>query len=116
MPVKSLITYPRSGVSVDVSAPQLIRGHAWAGDLKVERVEVSVDYGASWVDTELSQPANRLAWQHWQTKVALPKQGYYEVWARATDELGRSQPMLVPGWNPKGYLNNAAHRIALHAG
>jgi len=23
--------------------------------------------------------------------------------------------MLVPGWNPKGYLNNAAHRIALQA-
>ena len=23
------------------------------------------------------------------------------------------QPMLVPGWNPKGYLNNACHRIAV---
>jgi hypothetical protein len=23
------------------------------------------------------------------------------------------QPMVVPGWNPKGYLNNAAHRIAV---
>jgi len=47
--------------------------------------------------------------------VTLPRPGYYEIWARATDALGRSQPMLVPGWNPKGYLNNAAHRIALQA-
>jgi len=23
------------------------------------------------------------------------------------------QPMVVPGWNPKGYLNNAMHRIAV---
>jgi sulfite oxidase len=23
------------------------------------------------------------------------------------------QPMLVPGWNPKGYLNNAMQRIAV---
>ncbi|SHM44242.1 Mo-co oxidoreductase dimerisation domain-containing protein, partial [Vreelandella subglaciescola] len=39
--------------------------------------------------------------------------GYFEVWARATDENGLSQPMVVPGWNPKGYLNNACHRIAV---
>ena len=31
----------------------------------------------------------------------------------ATDSNGRSQPMVVPGWNPKGYLNNATHRIAV---
>jgi hypothetical protein len=23
------------------------------------------------------------------------------------------QPMVVPGWNPSGYLNNAMHRIAV---
>jgi len=33
--------------------------------------------------------------------------------ARATDSNGLSQPMLLPGWNPKGYLNNACHRIAV---
>ena len=33
--------------------------------------------------------------------------------ARATDDQGRSQPMVLPGWNPKGYLNNACHRIAV---
>jgi hypothetical protein len=37
------------------------------------------------------------------------------VWARATDEKGFQQPMLVPGWNPEGYCNNAMHRIALKA-
>jgi len=40
-------------------------------------------------------------------------EGYYEIWARATDQAGRMQPMLVPGWNPKGYLNNACHRVAV---
>ncbi|MEE4190334.1 MAG: hypothetical protein V2I66_02080, partial [Halieaceae bacterium] len=39
--------------------------------------------------------------------------GYYEVWARATDSSGVAQPMVVPGWNPRGYLNNATHRIAV---
>ena len=115
MPVKSLVTYPRSGVSLPVGQKQVVRGHAWAGDLKVDKVEISIDFGATWQSTELAAPRNRLAWQHWQTELRLPKSGYFEVWAKATDELGRSQPMIVPGWNPKGYLNNAAHRIALHA-
>jgi hypothetical protein len=38
--------------------------------------------------------------------------GYYEVWARATSDKGVSQPFAV-AWNPKGYLNNAMHRISL---
>ncbi len=115
MPVKSLITSPRSGLSVENSGSLELSGKAWAGDLKVSEVQVSIDFGATWSSCELAVPRNRLAWQAWQTKVRFPRSGYYEVWARATDELGRSQPMLVPGWNPKGYLNNACHRIAVHA-
>ena len=26
---------------------------------------------------------------------------------------GQAQPLVLPGWNPKGYLNNACHRIAV---
>lgn len=115
MPVKSLITFPQSGVTLAAGRPQRIRGHAWAGDLKVTSVAVSIDFGATWQSAELAAPVNRLAWQQWQTDVTLPQAGYFEIWARATDELGRAQPMLVPGWNPKGYLNNAAHRIAVAA-
>ncbi len=37
-----------------------------------------------------------------------------EIWARATDDLGIAQPMVLPGWNPKGYLNNACHRVAVY--
>ncbi|MEL6845807.1 MAG: molybdopterin containing oxidoreductase, partial [Bacteroidota bacterium] len=49
----------------------------------------------------------------WQAEIQFPQKGYYEVWARATDSAGVSQPMIVPGWNPRGYLNNACHRIAI---
>ena len=56
---------------------------------------------------------NRLAWQNWSAKVSFPQAGYYEIWARATDDNGVMQPMVVPGWNPRGYLNNACHRVAV---
>lgn len=116
MPVKSLITFPRSGITLAPGKPHMVRGQAWAGDLKVSAVHTSTDFGVTWQKAELAQPRNRLAWQQWQARVQIEKPGYYEIWARATDEMGRSQPMLVPGWNPKGYLNNAAHRIAVAAG
>ncbi len=115
MPVKSLITFPKTGVSQEAGKPFEIRGKAWAGDLEVVRVQVSIDFGASWQDTNLAKPANKHAWQKFTTKVSLPIDGYYEIWARAIDSRGKSQPMVLPGWNPRGYLNNSCHRIAVQA-
>ncbi|MEZ5386316.1 MAG: sulfite oxidase [Prosthecobacter sp.] len=115
MPVKSLVTFPKSGISHPLAEALTLRGHAWAGENEVAAVHVSLDFGATWQETELSKPVNRFAWQRWTTRVKFPKKGYYEVWARATDDQGRGQPMVLPGWNPKGYLNNTCHRIAVQA-
>ncbi|MDX1403968.1 MAG: sulfite oxidase [Woeseiaceae bacterium] len=113
MPVKSLITYPKSGISHTAGEALEVRGHAWAGDRSVAEVFVSIDFGASWQKARLAKAVNRLAWQHFSTQVEFPQPGYYEVWARAIDSEGVSQPMVLPGWNPRGYLNNACHRIAV---
>lgn len=113
MPVKSLITYPKTGGMIKLGKEVEIRGKAWAGDLSVKAMQISIDFGASWQEVQLDPPPNRLSWQAWKTRIKLPEKGYYEIWARATDSAGNMQPMVVPGWNPKGYLNNACHRIAL---
>lgn len=116
MPVKSIITFPKSGAMIAEKTELALRGHAWAGDYAVKKVESSVDFGATWQPCSLQAPANRLAWQHWNTKVKFPVNGYYEVWVRATDENGIAQPMVSPAWNPGGYLNNACERIAVKVG
>lgn len=113
MPVKSIITYPKSGAIIKKTNTLNIRGHAWAGELEVATMEYSIDFGATWKTCNIEKPVNRLAWQHFSASIQFPKEGYYEVWARATDSEGKAQPMLLPGWNPKGYLNNACHRIAI---
>ncbi len=115
MPVKSLVTFPRSGIEHPLDESLALRGHAWAGDLDVAEMHVSIDFGATWLPAELDAPVNRYAWQQWRAEVEFPQLGYYEIWARATDAEGRAQPMVLPGWNPKGYLNNACHRIAVQA-
>lgn len=113
MPVKSLITYPKSGIEHALGKKLRLRGHAWAGDNAVSKMHISIDFGATWQKVKLSSPVNRLAWQHWNAEIGFPEAGYYEIWARATDDAGRAQPMVLPGWNPKGYLNNACHRLAV---
>ncbi len=113
MPVKSIITYPKTGGILRGKKSLTVRGHAWAGDRSVRELLVSIDFGATWQKAKLKQAANRLAWQDWSAELSFPQKGYYEAWARAIDEDGKSQPILVPGWNPKGYLNNACHRIAI---
>ena len=113
MPVKSLITYPKSGAVFNKTKKLNIRGHAWAGELEVSKMQYSIDFGASWQTCALEKPVNRLAWQHFEAEIQFPQTGYYEIWAKAIDAENKAQPMLVPGWNPKGYLNNACHRIAV---
>jgi DMSO/TMAO reductase YedYZ molybdopterin-dependent catalytic subunit len=113
MPVKSLITYPKSGIEHKQGEALALRGHAWAGDFEVSAMHVSMDFGATWQKAKLKSPVNRYAWQRWTADVEFAETGYFEIWARATDSAGRAQPMVLPGWNPKGYLNNACHRIAI---
>lgn len=111
MPVKSLITNPATGADVAESTVQ-VRGHAWSGDRTIEAVDVSIDFGATWRTADLDLPANNGAWQNWRLDVSFPQAGYYEVWSRATDSAGVTQPFAID-WNPKGYLNNSMHRVAV---
>jgi DMSO/TMAO reductase YedYZ molybdopterin-dependent catalytic subunit len=113
MPVKSIITFPKSGIIHELGKSLAVRGHAWAGDFEVSALYVSNDFGKTWHKADLKPPVNRLAWQRWHATLDFPKTGYYEVWALAADSQGHLQPMVLPGWNPKGYLNNACHRIAI---
>jgi DMSO/TMAO reductase YedYZ molybdopterin-dependent catalytic subunit len=110
MPVKSLITAPatdgETGREIEV------RGHAWSGDRWIRSVDISTDFGKTWMTAELDAPVNVGAWQNWRARVTFPMAGYYEVWARATDSAGEMQPFAID-WNPKGYLNNSMHRVAL---
>ena len=108
--VKSLITKPQSKTTVKIGTPVKVRGHAWNGENKVDKVYISTDFGIRWQETRLIQPANRYAWSHWETEITFGNKGYYEIWARAFDDKGNPQPFTQP-WNPKGYLGNVIHRV-----
>ncbi|HWM49114.1 MAG TPA: sulfite oxidase [Xanthobacteraceae bacterium] len=117
MPVRSIITSPGNGARLPAGTRDLaLRGAAWAGDLTVRRVDVSLDYGATWSEAKLEPPKNRYDWNRWTAALKLPSDGYFEVWARATDSQGRMQPHVAGNWNPQGYGGNPMHRVAVLVG
>lgn len=113
--IKSVITRPETNSEAPAGETLRLRGHAWSGETDVERVQVSTDYGVTWMDADFTPSPNKYAWATFEADVTFPQAGYYEVWSRATDSAGETQPMVVPGWNPRGYGNNSAHRIAVKA-
>lgn len=113
--VKSMITRPAADSRFEPGATVLVRGHAWAGEDEVDKVLVSMDYGVHWQKTKLRRPPNKYAWYTWETDIKFPNKGYYEIWARAFDDKGNSQPFRQP-WNPKGYLGNVIHRVPVFVG
>jgi DMSO/TMAO reductase YedYZ molybdopterin-dependent catalytic subunit len=117
MPVRSIISAPANGTRLPAGTRQVaLRGAAWAGDLAARAVDVSVDFGATWRPAALQPVRNRFDWHRWTAEVPLPSDGYYEVWARATDSEGRMQPHIAGGWNPQGYGANPMHRVAILVG
>lgn len=97
-----------------------IRGVAWAGDERVERVELSTDGGDSWHDAELFGPDYAGAWRLFRYDWEADP-GEHRLLSRASDERGRTQPETIGTpeesfdalengrypWNEGGYAANA---------
>lgn len=111
MPVRSIITSPAAGARIAVNTPVTVRGAAWAGDQTVRRVELSQDRGATWRQAELASPKNPYDWTRFTAAVAFMQSGTQELWSRATDSAGETQPNEAQGWNPHGYGANLVHKI-----
>jgi sulfite oxidase len=111
MPVKSFITSPSDQESIPIDQV-VVRGIAWAGEERVERVALSTDGGSIWEEAELSPQNLPFAWRLWTYKWKPTKSGYFTLLSRATDSAGRVQP-VVATWNPSGYLYSAIDRIGV---
>jgi sulfite oxidase len=90
-----------------------VRGYAVAGGGRtVERVEVSCDGGTTWHEAAVAG-GGPWTWRLWRAELAP---GADEVLVRASDDSGGRQPRAMPAVsNPRGYANNAWHRVRLAA-
>ena len=97
------------GATLPAGEPLALTGRSWSGTSRIAQVDVSTDEGETWRPTRLVGPGGAGTWTRW--RVSLPEQpaGPAQLWSRATDADGRTQPLTVP-LNTNGYLFGAVVR------
>ena len=97
------------GATLPAGEPLTLTGRAWSGTSRIARVDVSTDEGRTWRPTRLVGPGGAGTWTRWRASMPEQPAGPAQVWARATDADGRTQPLTVP-FNTNGYLFGAVVR------
>jgi sulfite oxidase len=116
MNVKSQILTPLPGAKLSAGETKVVGVAFNDGAAAIEAVLVSIDKGQSWKPARLSPPKNPTGWTRWEASVSLGA-GSQEIWSRAIDRLGRSQPLDgAVYWNPHGYEWNGVEKIPVAVG
>jgi DMSO/TMAO reductase YedYZ molybdopterin-dependent catalytic subunit len=94
MQLKAEIARPTSGETLPANSKVRIHGAAWTGGADIIGVEVSVDGGNAWAPATLGGSAAPNAWRLWEYEWQTPSApAECTLMARATDSLGRVQPL-----------------------
>lgn len=86
-----------------------VSGRSWSGAGQIARVDVSTDGGATWQQVSNLRCERRGGWTQWSHHWHHPTVGDHVLMARATDVLGRQQPLVTP-YNDNGYFFDAVVR------
>jgi sulfite oxidase len=112
--LNAVITTPKEG-ETRATGPTRVQGFAIASaETPVERVELSIDGGATWTTADIVRRADPYAWCFWEATLDLSP-GDCQIIVRAWDASKQTQPEDVRQiWNFKGYMNTAWHSVNIH--
>ena len=96
----------RAGATLARRPALELTGRSWSGAAPIDRVDVSVDGGSTWSRAPAPSGPHRKAWTQWRYTWKQPARGEHVLMARATDTLGRTQPLVAP-YNDNGYFFDA---------
>ncbi len=80
---RELITTPR----------YTMKGIAFNGRNKIQKIEVSTDEGKTWREGILRPKLSHHTWTPWSYEWTIPKSGEYTIMAQATNEHGLTQSL-----------------------
>jgi len=100
--IKSAVALPWSATLP--AGRHRIRGFAWSPVGRINRVEYSLDRGATWRPATLREPNLPRAWVRWDFEWDA-RAGDHTTLTRAVDDQGNTQPPSIP-WNAQGYGYN----------
>jgi DMSO/TMAO reductase YedYZ molybdopterin-dependent catalytic subunit len=114
-PVRSFLISPDGSSKIPAGLSVTLRGIAFSGYGRVNRVEVSDDGAKTWRDATLGDDHGAYSFRTWEMPWRAKAPGRFSLAVRATDEKGNIQPD-EPVWNPGGYLWNRIERQELVVG
>ena len=115
MPVRSFLISPDGSAKIPSGLPVQLRGIAFSGYGGIQKVEVSADKGANWLNADLGNDLGPYSFRTWELAWTAKTPGKYELAVRATDDKGHTQ-LDEPVWNPGGYLWNRIERQEIVVG
>ncbi|HEY2135089.1 MAG TPA: molybdopterin-dependent oxidoreductase [Xanthobacteraceae bacterium] len=102
---RSFITNLQDGATIPRARPTLVRGIAFGGLHRLQKVLLSDDKGQSWTEATLGEDYGKYSFRQWQTTVSFPDPGGRTLTVRAVDTTGQMQP-TTPNWNGSGFMRN----------
>lgn len=105
---KALISQPADGTEVKVGEPFDIKGVTYDRGIGIEKVEVSMDGGETWIEAELEEEIGKYAWRVFNATLTPETPGVFKVMSRATNLEGETQPIKEP---PETWENNGRNTI-----
>jgi DMSO/TMAO reductase YedYZ molybdopterin-dependent catalytic subunit len=115
LPVRSFLITPDGASKIPVGMNIKLRGIAFSGFGRVNRVEVSEDGGKTWLAAQLGEDHGAYSFRSWEASWTARSPGRHTLAVRATDEKGNTQPD-EPVWNLGGYLWNRIERQEIVVG
>ena len=100
-------------VSLSQHSGSVIAGGYAFGANGISKVEVSVDNGRTWQPATLKAPISNLAWTLWAIELQGLSTGFYNVYARATDDSGNTQTSNISAPFPRGATGYAMTSITV---
>jgi DMSO/TMAO reductase YedYZ molybdopterin-dependent catalytic subunit len=114
-PVRSFLISPDESLKIPAGITVALRGIAFSGFARVNKVEVSDDGGKTWMQAILGEDHGAYSFRTWEVSWTAKSPGRYSLAVRAMDEKNNTQPD-EPVWNPGGYLWNRIERQEIVVG
>jgi DMSO/TMAO reductase YedYZ molybdopterin-dependent catalytic subunit len=115
LPVRSFLVSPDGSSKIPAGMNVTLRGIAFSGFGRVNKVEISGNGGKNWFAAKLGDDYGRYSFRTWEAEWKAETPGRYSLAVRATDEGGNVQPD-EPVWNAGGYLWNQIERQEIVVG
>ncbi len=105
----SIFVEPDTSETVTANKPCLVEGLAFNDGSGIKKVELSLDGGNTWVETNLNAELGKYSWRRWKYDWTPKSAGEYHLEVRATDDKGHSQ--TDKQWNRSGYARGFIEQL-----